>query len=344
MSISPLKPSELHEFLAKALDARAPALVYSSPGIGKTSVVGQVCAAAGADCVLMHPVVSEPIDFRGMPSISNGKADFIPFNDLNQLLEATKPTACFIDDLGQATPAVQAAAMQLLLSRRINGHLVSDQVVFFAATNRRTDRAGVKAFIEPIKSRFVSMVELRADMNEWRTWAVNAAIVPEVIAFMNFRPELLCDFQPTGDLKNSPTPRGWENVSRILTFGLSANVELAAIQGAVGEGAGTEFFAFRTFWANMVSPDLVLTTPDTADIPTEPSALCALATGLAWRVGKDSMTNYCRYLERLCGDNKGEFAALSIKTSLARDAQLSNTPGYVRAMAGQLGQVMLAAA
>ncbi len=343
MAISPLKPSELREFLVGALDARTPALIFSSPGVGKTSLVSQVCAAANADCILMHPAVYEPIDFRGMPSVANGIADFIPFSDLKQLLDATRPTVCFLDDLGQATAAVQAAAMQLLLSRRINEHRISDDVVFFAATNRRNDRAGVKTFIEPLKSRFISLVELRADIDEWRTWAVNASVAPEVIAFLNLKPELLCDFQPTGDLKNSPTPRGWENVSKLLAFGLPPNVELSAIQGAIGEGAGIEFVAFRSLWANMVSPDLVLTTPDTATIPTDPSALCALATGLAWRVQKDTMTNYCRYLERICAANKGEFAALSMKTSLARDAMLSNTPGYIRAMAGQLGQVMLAA-
>lgn len=54
-------------------------------------------------------------------------------------MTATKLTACFIDDLGQATPAVQAAAMQLILALTLNGHRVSDQVVFVAATNRRTD-------------------------------------------------------------------------------------------------------------------------------------------------------------------------------------------------------------
>ncbi len=42
---------------------------------------------------------------------------------------------CLLDDLGQAPPAVQAAAMQLLLARRVNGHAVSDHVTFLAATN-----------------------------------------------------------------------------------------------------------------------------------------------------------------------------------------------------------------
>src|SRR4051794_587116 len=77
----------------------------------------------------------------------------------------------------------------------------------------------------------------------------------------------------------------------------------------------------------MVSPDLILTTPETAPIPTELSALCAVSTAIAMRVQKDSMTRYCRYLERRCAANQDEFAALSMKTALAREPSFSNTAG-----------------
>ena len=58
------------------------------------------------------------------------------------------------------------------------------------------------------------------------------------------------------------------------------------IQGAVGEGAGVEFVAFLRIWSEMVSPDLILTAPDTAAIPTEPSALYAVSTAIAMRVAE----------------------------------------------------------
>ena len=102
----------------------------------------------------------------------------------------------------------------------INGHRVSGQVVFIAATNRRTDRAGVSGILEPVKSRFATLVELTADINDWCVWAVGAGIAPEVIAFLRFRPELLCAFDPTSDLTNSPLPRTWHQVSKILSLDL----------------------------------------------------------------------------------------------------------------------------
>ena len=66
----------------------------------------------------------------------------------------------FLDDLGQAPMSVQAAAMQLILARRINGFKISDKVIFMAATNRREDKAGVTGILEPVKSRFAWIVEL----------------------------------------------------------------------------------------------------------------------------------------------------------------------------------------
>ena len=91
----------------------------------------------------------------------------------------------------------------------------------------------------------------------------------------------------------------------------------------------------------MVSPDLVLTAPDTAPIPTEPSALYALTTAIGMRVATASMGRFCRYLDRLIGAGRSEFAACSMKTALAREPLLANTPGYVTSMSGPLGQLLI---
>jgi hypothetical protein len=340
---SQLKPTQLQALLAKTIPARVPILIKGAPGISKTECVRQASRSANADLFVMHPVVKNPTDFQGMPWISNGEASFIPFGDLRKLIQANSLTVCFIDDLGQASPAVQAAAMQLLLARELDGQRISDQVVFIAATNRRTDRAGVLGLLEPVKGRFHSIVELVPNLNDWVSWAVGAQIAPEIIAFLRFRPELFFDFAPTADLTKSPSPRTWHQLSDLLALGLPSDVELPSVQGAIGEGAATEFVAFRRVWASMSSPDLVLTNPDAAAIPSEPSALYAIATALAYRVTRQSMTNFCRYLTRMCSAQFEEFAAVSMKLATARDTGLQGTSAYVNAMAGPLGQLMVGA-
>ncbi len=338
-----MKPSHLRNLLARTIPAREPVLIAGAPGVGKTDIVRTACTDAGAECIVMHPVVSDPTDFKGLPWAQDGHATFLPFGELHQLIKADTLTACFMDDLGQASPAVQAAAMQLILARHVNGHKVSDNVVFLAATNRRGDRAGVTGILEPVKSRFATIVELQADLNDWAAWAINAGIAPEIVAFLRFRPALLSDFKPTADLSNSPSPRTWSAVSRLLALDLPKDVQLPAIQGAVGEGAAVEFVAFLRIWQQMASPDAVLAAPDTAPIPDEPSAMYALATALAMRVQAASMGRLLRYLERLVSAAKGEFAAVSLQTALARDTKLANTPAYIKAMSGPLGKLLIGA-
>lgn len=340
MSIT-LRPTQLAAFLAKTIPAHEPVLISGPPGGGKTSIAEQACEAAKADLIVMHPVVSDPTDFKGMPWVKQDEATFLPFGDLQQLIEAKKLTACLMDDLGQATPAVQAAAMQLILARRVNGHRISEHVVFLAATNRRTDRAGVSGILEPVKSRFTSLVELGVHVDDWCQWAASANIAPEVIAFIRFRPALLSDFKPSADISNSPSPRTWASVSRLLALSLSTDLQIPAFYGAVGEQAGGEFVSFLRVWQSMVSPDAVLTAPDTTPIPTEASALYAISIAIATRVKKASMGRYCKYLQRMVDANRADFAACSLKAAISRDPTLANTPGYIGAMSGDLGELMI---
>lgn len=340
-----IKPSELQTLLSRTIAKRLPVLINGAPGIGKTDIVHNAATLAGAECVVMHPVVSDPTDFKGMPWVfmNDGKpsAEFVAFGELLKLIDADKPTVCFLDDVGQASTAVQAALMQLVLARQINGKKISDHVTFVAATNRRGDRAGVSGLLEPVKSRFKTIVELRADLKEWVTWAIGHNIAPQIIAYLRMRPAELLNFKPTSDLVNSPSPRTWAALSDIVSLDLPKSMKLQAYAGAIGEPAAVEFASFENVWQSMVSPDVVLSNPAGAPIPSEPSALYALSTALAMRVAKDSMQRYVTYIERLIADGKAEFAAVSMQTAVTRDQNLANTGAYINAMAGSLGKLMI---
>ena len=97
--------------------------------------------------------------------------------------------------------------MQLILARRVNGHKVSKHVVFIAATNRRQDRAGVTGILEPVKSRFASIIELTADASEWIDWALENDVPMEVIGWIHYQPSMLTVGEATADIVNHPCPR-----------------------------------------------------------------------------------------------------------------------------------------
>lgn len=320
-----MKPSQLAALLAKTIPAKRPVLIKGAPGIGKTDLVTQAAAAAASDLVISHPVVSDPTDYKGLPFVVNNQADFLPFGDLRALIEAKTLTTFFLDDLGQAPPTVQAAAMQLILGRRINGHRVSDHVCFVAATNRKQDRAGVTGILEPVKSRFSTIVELTPDVDDWTQWALNAGLPTPLIAFIRFRPGLLFDFQPSADLTNSPCPRTVANVGALMDLGLDAALEFEAFTGAAGEGFATELLSFLRIWRRLPNPDTVLMNPEQADVPTDPAVLYALCGALARKASENTMDRLVRFAFRL----PAEFQVMLIRDAKTIDPQVQNTRAFI---------------
>ena len=335
-----MKPSELKTFLISAITHRLPVLLTGAPGIGKSDIVAQAADLADADMILSHPAVADPTDAKGLPWVVDGHATFLPFGELHRAIEAEKRTVWFLDDLGQASPAVQASYMQLLLARRVNGHVLPDCVSFIAATNRRTDRAGVTGILEPVKSRFASIVELETDVDEWCAWAIDHDLPPEVIAFIRFQPDLLCKFSATADLTNSPVPRTWASVGRMLTLGLPSGIRHQAIIGAIGEGAATEFSAFLRLYSELPSVDQILIDPDSVPVPKQPAVLYALSGALAHRTTDQTFPRVAKFIERMVSDGRGEFGALLLKDALQRTPSITKTRAYVKLATGDLGQLI----
>jgi AAA domain (dynein-related subfamily) len=336
-----LNLAQCASFLQAAITARDAILLTGAPGIGKSDLVSQAADRAGAKLILSHPAVADPTDVKGFPWVVDGKATFLPFGDLHQALHATEPTVWFHDDLGQASPAVQASYMQLYLARRVNGHVLPDCVSFIAATNRRIDRAGVSGVLEPVKSRFVSIVELQPDLASWCSWALTHGVPAEVIAFLRFKPEYLSAFKATADLTNSPSPRTWAHAGRLLGYGLPADILHVALAGAVGAEVATEFVAFLRMYQTLPSVDAILANQFSASIHGLPiSTLHALSCALAYRATPANFAAIVSFCDRLHAAHHAEFAVLTVRDALARHPELAETTAYVQLTCGWYGQTV----
>lgn len=332
--VAVLRPAQAKQVAVICIENNLPLMFTGKPGVGKSDIVRQAAKEAGTDLIVMHPVVSDPTDFKGLPWKVEGsdEAKFLPFGDLKNVFSAKRPLTVFLDDLGQAMPAVQAAAMQLLHSatgdRRINDHVIPDFVTFIAATNRRTDRAGVQGILEPVKSRFASIVEIEPSIDDWTEWALLAGVQPEVIAFIRFRRDLLIKFEPTADLTNSPCPRTWAHVSKLLKASLPKSLRLPVIAGAVGAGAAAEFIGFLQIYEDAPDIDEILKNPKSAPIPKEPSSLYAVSAALAHAATEKNFGAVTTYAQRLYKDEKGEFSTLAIRDSVRKNKALLKSDAY----------------
>ena len=321
-----MRAIQLQSAIAFAIEHKLPLLVKGAPGTGKSDIVAQACVLAGADLIISHPVVSDPTDYKGLPFPVKGKdeATFLPFGDLLKLIQASRPTVFFLDDLGQAPMSVQSSVMQLILARRINGHRISEHVVFLAATNRRQDKAGVMGILEPVKSRFAAIVELEVEVEDWVQWAYANKMPSELIAFIRFRPNLLHDFKPTADIVNTPCPRTVAYVGNMMNSGIPTGLDYEMISGAAGEGFAAEFIGFQNVYKDLPDIPQLLLHPDQAAVATEPSMLFAVCGALVNKADRKNFKSILRYGDRM----PAEFQVLLVKDCLQRDKSLSNTKEF----------------
>jgi hypothetical protein len=322
-----MKATDLNEFLVFAIENNFPVLIKGKPGIGKSDLVEQAAKTTGAKLIISHPVVSDPTDYKGLPFMAkDGTAHFMPFGELNALIEAKEKTIFFLDDLGQAPASVQAACMQLILARRINGHAVSDQVTFIAATNRKEDKAGVSGLLEPVKSRFASIVELEVNTDDWVKWGLQNSMPVELLSFVRFRPALLDDFKPSKDIENSPCPRTVARIGAMQNKGINKSIEFEVFKGAAGEKFAVEYCGFLKMFRELPSIDEIVLNPKNAPVSNEPAVQYALAGALAHRMTDQNIEAIVTYLNRL----PAEISVVSMKDAVTRKRELSLTKSFVK--------------
>jgi len=322
-----LTPSQLRPVLVAFIKARIPLLIEGSPGIGKTAVIHQVCAEelGGIECRgWMRGSQLDPVDLRGLPilpknghdTVSWAVPDFFP-------TDPDSEGVLFWDEIGQSSPSVQAAMMQWILENRSGSRQLPPGWAQVAATNLETDRSGVQKMLAALSLRF-TRIRMIPDVNDWcKRMLAEDRVLPELIAFIRFRPELLHAFDPKA--ASSPNPRSWERVSKIIDMQFPPETEMATIAGTVGEGAAIECIAFLKIWRSLPSIDKILMDPLNADIPAEPSARFAVCGALARRATTRNFQAVMDYTERL----GSEFNWFSVNDASSRDPLLQNCKSFI---------------
>lgn len=323
----------LIEMGVKLIGIGKPFMITGSPGVGKSDAVKQMAAEAGHDLILMHPVTASPTDFKGQPwagTDANGMiiADFLPYGDLRKLITATKPTVCFIDDVGNDVPgSVQSSIAQLLLARCIGEHAVSDLVTFVLATNRRQDKAGVVGFRSHFLDRVVTVLSAEFDPDAWITWGSMHNMPIDLMMFCKFKPNLFSEFKPSAELEKCGTPRSWAGVGVLVNAGID---EREIICGAVGKGNAMEYLAFRKVYQELPDVNDILLNPEKAKVPESPDVCFAMMGALSEVATAKTMEQILTYVDRI---PQREFTALAVKTINAR-AQVKPLDGAINKAAG----------
>jgi hypothetical protein len=258
--------------------------LWGPPGIGKSDIVKQIGNDLNRQVIDVRLALWEPTDIKGIPyyNAEMGTMTWAPPAELP--VNADSTAIIFLDELNSAPPAVQAAAYQLILNRKVGTYALPDGVDIVAAGNREGDRGVTYRMPAPLANRFVHL-EAKVDFDDWQDWATLNKIHPEVVGYCGFAKQDLYDFDPKSSSKAFATPRSWTFVSELLQDD-DTDIETLhnLIAGAVGDGLAVKFMAHRKIASKL---------PKAADILSgkvknleikEVSAMYTLTTSLCYEL------------------------------------------------------------
>jgi hypothetical protein len=278
--------------IKKCFATQRPMFLWGPPGIGKSEVVADITRELGGFMIDLRLGQMDPTDIRGIPFFNReaGKMDWAPPIDLpDEDLASQYPLiVLFMDEMNSAAPAVQAAAYQLVLNRRIGRYRLPDNVVMIAAGNRESDKGVTYRMPTPLANRFVH-VEMRADFAAWQEWAVQNQIHKDVVGYVTFAKQDLYDFDAKSSSRSFATPRSWTFVSELLADeDLDETTATDLIAGTIGEGLAVKFMAHRKIASKLPRPEDILSGREKELKVKEVSAMYSLVTSLCYEL-KDAV-------------------------------------------------------
>lgn len=266
-----MSPSEIKQYLSQliASDLKHAVMLWGKPGIGKSSIVMQVCQEHNLQFIDLRLSQIMPSDLRGIPVPQEGITHWFP----PSFLPTNGKGILFLDELNMAPPALQGVAQQLVLDRRVGEYTLPDHWFVWAAGNRKSDRAAVYDMPAPLANRFI---HLSADesLDEFKQYAYSRELNEDVIGFLSLRPDLLHRVHPSEP--SWPSPRTWE-------IAASLHDAEMAVEPAVGAAAAIEFNAYCQLKSDLPDIDAILKGKGPAMMPSDPSVRYATIVALVSR-------------------------------------------------------------
>lgn len=223
-----LMKDEDGEYVISAIRQR-PVLLLGAPGIGKTQIMEQIakeCQIGLVSYTITHHTRQSAI---GLPFISKkefgGKEYAITEYTMSEIVASVyekiektglKEGILFIDEVNCVSETLAPAMLQFLQCKTFGNHEIPRGWVIVAAGNPAEYNKSVREFDVVTMDR-LKKIEVEPDYQVWKEYAYKENIHPAVISYLDTRPQHFYKMETTVDGRSFATPRGWEDLSRIIS-------------------------------------------------------------------------------------------------------------------------------
>jgi len=222
-----LLKDEYGEYVIPTVHQR-PVLLLGAPGIGKTQIMEQIaeeCRIGLVSYTITHHtrqsaiglpfIVKENYGGREYSVTSYTMSEIVA--SVYQKMERTglKEGILFIDEINCVSETLAPAMLRFLQYKSFGNQEIPEGWIIVAAGNPPEYNKSVHDFDVVTLDR-VKKIEVEPQFEVWKEYAYQAGVHQAVISYLNTKPLHFYKMETTVDGRLFATPRGWEDLSRII--------------------------------------------------------------------------------------------------------------------------------
>jgi len=267
-----LRHAPLSKLLLGLYAAKVPTMIWSDPGVGKTSTVKQIGEILNVPTVMRSGNKSDPTDFSGIPYLTGGdtnKEMRMSLPTYVKELDQAKNGILFFDEINTCPQQIQNALLSIIQDCQYSEFTIP-RTTFRVAAGNYVETAGNRQMSAALANRFIHLFA-EADVEYWCAGFISGFRnyeVPKInklgseaqvqkllkyrlamVDFMKQHPDYL-KMTPKEMINREdvayPSPRSWDNASVILSVLDENEPEFVneLICGVLGTQVGPLFLNF----------------------------------------------------------------------------------------------------
>ncbi len=210
------------------IEKQRPVFLVGPPGIGKTAIMEQIASELGVGLLSYSMTHHTRQSAIGLPFISHkeyaGKKYSITEYTMSEIIAAVydlmeisgvKEGILFLDEINCVSETLSPLMLQFLQYKVFGRHRVPEGWIVVTAGNPPEYNDSVREFDVVTLDR-LKKIEVEPNLDVWKEYAYQAGIHPAVMTFLDIKKSYFYSVETTIDGKSFVTPRGWEDLSKML--------------------------------------------------------------------------------------------------------------------------------
>lgn len=205
-----------------------PVLLMGPPGIGKTAVVGQIARELKIGLVsytMTHHTRQSAIGLPIIEKRSFGGTEYsVTKYTMSEIIASVyeqaeyagaKTGILFLDEINCVSETLMPALLQFLQYKSFGGHKLPEGWIICAAGNPPKYNSSARE-LDTVTLDRLKVIEIEADFNVWKSYALERGIHPAVISYLTLKPENFFTVLAGAGGRSFVTARAWEDLSEML--------------------------------------------------------------------------------------------------------------------------------